>query len=411
MAVTAVGADHAGQGRPTEMPAGAATGAPTRRGRLRIAAAARGVPLATVLTAVAVVALTYLAGKLIYRLRDVILLMMVAGFVALILNPLVLYLQRRWIRRRGWAVAVVTIWAALVFTGLVLAFGYPLVHGLAHLSQRLPAYVRDAQHGHGPIGHLVRRLHLAAWAQRNAPKLRSLGASLAKPALTVGKGAASLVVTLGTIAVLVLMRPERARRYARVAHEINLSVTGYMVGNLLTSVIAGVVVFFTLLVLGIPFPLLWAIWVALVDFLPMVGGALAGIPTVLFALGHSLTAGIVTAAVFIAYQQIENHVLNPVIMSRTVNVNPLLVLVSVLVGTSVGSWLGGFFGSFVAALLSIPAAGALQVLVRELWQATAAGGPPGGEPAAAGNEPASTTRRRLGGHRREADEDGLKPSL
>jgi predicted PurR-regulated permease PerM len=95
----------------------------------------------------------------------------------------------------------------------------------------------------------------------------------------------------------------------------------------------------------------------------------------------SLTAGIVTAAVFIAYQQIENHVLNPVVMSRTVNVNPLLVLVSVLVGTSIGSWVGGFFGSFVAALISIPAAGALQVLVRELWQATAPEGPPDGEPA------------------------------
>src|SRR6266568_2328869 len=90
MAVTAVGADHAGQGRPAEMPAGAATGAPTRRGRLRVAAAARGVPLATVLTAVAVVALVYLAGKLIYRLRDVVLMMMVAGFIALILNPLLL---------------------------------------------------------------------------------------------------------------------------------------------------------------------------------------------------------------------------------------------------------------------------------------------------------------------------------
>jgi predicted PurR-regulated permease PerM len=96
-----------------------------------------------------------------------------------------------------------------------------------------------------------------------------------------------------------------------------------MVGNLVTSVIAGVVVFVTLTALGIPFPLLWALWVALVDFLPMVGGALAAIPTVLFALGHSLTAGIVTAAVFIAYQQVENHMLNPVVMSRTVKVNPL----------------------------------------------------------------------------------------
>jgi hypothetical protein len=89
------------------------------------------------------------------------------------------------------------------------------------------------------------------------------------------------------------------------------------------------------------FPLLWALWVALVDFLPMVGGALAGIPTVLFALGHSVTAGIVTAAAFIAYQQIENHVLNSVVMSRTVRVNPLLVLLSLLIGTSIGDWIRG----------------------------------------------------------------------
>jgi predicted PurR-regulated permease PerM len=113
-----------------------------------------------------------------------------------------------------------------------------------------------------------------------------------------------------------------------------------------------------------------------VDFLPMIGGALVGIPTVLFALGHSITAGIVTAAAFIAYQQIENHVLNPVVMSRTANVNPLLVLLSLLVGTSIGDWVGGFLGSFVAALLSIPAAGALQVITRELWQTSASPAPP-----------------------------------
>ena len=105
-----------------------------------------------------------------------------------------------------------------------------------------------------------------------------------------------------------------------------------MLGNFLTSVIAGVVVFVTLLVMGVPFPFLWALWVALVDFLPMIGGALAGIPTVLFAAAHSLTAGIVTLVVFLIYTQIENHVLNPVVMSRTVRVNPLLVLVSILVG-------------------------------------------------------------------------------
>jgi AI-2E family transporter len=126
-----------------------------------------------------------------------------------------------------------------------------------------------------------------------------------------------------------------------------------LIVNLLTSLIAGLVVFVTLTLLGVPFPLLWALWVALVDFLPMIGGALAGIPTVVFALGHSLTAGIVTAAAFLIYQQIENHVLNPVIMSRTANVNPLLVLLSLLVGTSIGDWVGGFFGSFVGALLLV----------------------------------------------------------
>jgi predicted PurR-regulated permease PerM len=139
----------------------------------------------------------------------------------------------------------------------------------------------------------------------------------------------------------------------------------------------------TLTVLGVPFPLLWALWVALVDFLPMIGGALAGIPTVLIALSHSLTAGIVIAVAFVACQQIENHVLNPVIMSRTVNVNPLLVLLAILVGTSIGDWLGGFFGAFVAALISIPVAGALQVIAKELWLVTAGQEPPDDAPQAA----------------------------
>jgi predicted PurR-regulated permease PerM len=151
-----------------------------------------------------------------------------------------------------------------------------------------------------------------------------------------------------------------------------------MSGDLLTSLIAGTVVFVTLLVLGVPFPLLWGLWVALVDFLPMIGGALAGIPTVLFALiAQGLTAGIVTAVVFAVYTQIENHVLNPVVMSKTVRINPLLVFIAVLVGASLGTLIGGIFGGFVAALLAIPTAGALQVLVKEVWQATArTSGPP-----------------------------------
>jgi predicted PurR-regulated permease PerM len=411
----------AGPGRPAQVPGEAATAAQVRRARLRAAVSARGIPLATILVAVAVVVLTYLAGKLAYRLRDVILMVVVAGFLALILNPLVVGLQRRRILRRGPAVAVVTIWTVLVFAGLVAAFGYPLVHGLTHFSQRLPSYVQAAEHGHGWIGHVVRRFHLQAWVTRNAPKLQGLGATLARPALNVGKGAVSMLATLGTIFALLvlfllegpkmgrwlldLMPPERAAYCRRVAGEISQSVTGYAFGNLLTSLIAGLVVFVTLTVLGVPFPLLWAVWVALVDFLPMIGGALAGIPTVLFALGHSLTAGIVTAAAFIVYQQIENHVLNPVVMSRTVKINPLLVLLSILVGTSIGDWVGGFFGSFVAALLSIPVAGALQVIAHELWQITGQPGPPDGE-RAAGPEPGVDGQQTSGTHREPAMASG-----
>jgi predicted PurR-regulated permease PerM len=92
---------------------------------------------------------------------------------------------------------------------------------------------------------------------------------------------------------------------------------------------------------------------------------------VLFAFGQGLTAGIATAVVFLAYTQIENHILNPVIMAKTVKISPLLVLIAVLVGASLGSLVGGLFGGFVAALLAIPLAGAMQVLVREAWKASA----------------------------------------
>jgi predicted PurR-regulated permease PerM len=365
---------------------GPAAPRPSRYERLRAAAAARGIPLPAILTFCAVVVAVYLTGKIAYRMLDILLMTAVSLFLAVILNPLVSHAQRR-VRRRGWAVTVVVLWASAVFVGLTALFGYPLLNGVTHLARELPSYTRDAADGHGAVGLLVRRLHLQQWVTHNAPKLQSVGASLARPALSIGKGAASLVGTLLTIfaiTTLVLLEgpklhagllsslpPERAQRWARVAREINSSMTGYVLGNLTTSLIAGVVIFADLAALGLPFPLLWALWVAIVDFLPMIGGALAGIPTVLFALAHSLTAGIITAAVFFAYQQLENHVLNPLIMSRTVNVSPLLVLMSVLLGTSLGDWAGGVFGGFVAALISIPCAAALQVIVKEIWRNTA----------------------------------------
>ena len=372
--------------------------------RLWQAADRRGVPLRTIVVACVVVAFFYLSGKLIYRLRDVVLLVLVAGFVALLLNPLVLLLQRYVVRRRGFAVTLVTVAALLVFLGLAAAFGYPLVGAIQHLANKLPSYVQSAQSGKGWIGHLVQRYHVQQWVTQNAPKLVTFGQDLSKPALAFGKGAFSLLIELTTIFILVLLlllegprlrrgvlsllSPAHASQASSLSSEVNRAVTGYMLGNFLTSIICGLVVFVTLLILGVPFPFLWALWVALVDFLPMIGGALAGIPTVLFAWAASgLTAGIVTLIVFLVYTQFENHVLNPVVMSKTVRISPLLVLIAVLVGASIGSWVGGLFGGFVAALLAIPAAGALQVIVRELWRLSGQSAPEGADGQASGDQP------------------------
>jgi predicted PurR-regulated permease PerM len=358
-----------------------------RLGRLWAAAEVRKVPLRTIIAAIVAVAFFFLAGKLIYRLRDVLLLLLVAGFLALILNPVVGVIERYVVRRRGLAVTTVGVLLVLVFLGLSVAFGYPLVNAITHLADNLPTYVSNAEQGKGWIGKLVQHYHVQQWVQQNASKLVTYAQGISQPALAVGKGALSLVVELVTIFILVLLlllegprlrrgllsllSPRQAEEAQAIASEVNRSVVGYMLGNFLTSVICGLVVLVDLVALGVPFPFLWALWVALVDFLPMIGGALAGIPVVVFAAFQSLTAGIVTLVVFLVYTQIENHVLNPVIMSKTVRISPLLVLISVLVGASIGSWIGGLFGGFVAALLAIPAAGAFQVIVREAWRLTA----------------------------------------
>lgn len=360
-----------------------------RISRLWKGADRKGIPLRTIVAAVLVIAFFYLSGKLVYRLRDVLLLIVVAGFVAVLLNPIVQFVQRYLVRRRGFAVGIVTLLALLVFFALAYTFGSPLVSGITNLANKLPSYVASAQTGRGWIGHLATKYHVQHWVSQNAPKLATYAQDLTKPVLSIGSAAASLLIQLLTIFILVLLlmlegprlrrgflgllSPSQADEVSTVSSEVNRAVVGYMLGNFLTSIICGVVVYVTLLVMGVPYPVLWALWVGLVDFLPMIGGALAGIPTVLFALVHSLTAGIVTLIVFLVYTQIENHILNPVIMSKTVRISPLLVLLSVLIGASIGSWIGGLFGGFVAALLAIPAAGAFQVIVREAWRLT---GPP-----------------------------------
>jgi predicted PurR-regulated permease PerM len=359
----------------------------TRRERLFDRAEAKRVPLRAILTIDGVILGTIVAVMIVLKLRETILLVVVAGFLALILNPPVVLLQRRARMRRGYAVAIVTVAGLGVFAGIAFLFGVPLVTALTNFISKLPSYVQKAEQGKGWIGHELKRLHLQSWLQKNEPKLTQYAQNLSGPALRFGKATFAAVLDVVIIFVLVilllleapkirvglmaLLPAERALRLSRVSGEVSRSITGYMLGDFITSVIAGVIVFITLTILGVPYALLLGLWVALVDFLPMIGGALAGIPTAIIAgLTRGLVALIVTVIVFVVYQEIENHVLNPIIMSRTVRLNPLLVLVAVLIGANLGGLLGGFFGGFVAVLFAIPVAGAIQVIVREVWTST-----------------------------------------
>jgi len=394
------GSTAAGTGAPGRE-AGRATSRPDDQWRTRVVAAARrrGIPItsivATVLVVVAVVDLNALAILLVWVLRRVILFAVVAGFVAVLLAPPVRLLERRGLSR-GVASVLVFLAGVAMFGGLVYLFSAPLVSGVTRLTRELPDLVKQAEHGRGSVGHLVATLHLQQWVSKNAPKLAADITKSLKPAqaLSVGAAAVSTVVALTTIAVLSfftlleaprlsrgllgLMQPARAARVSRVAREVSRSVSGYMFGNICTSLVAGVVVLVALVALGVPFPLLLGAWVALVDLLPLVGGLLAGVPVVLIALLHSPVAGLVTLVVFLVYQQVENHVLNPIIMGRTVRLSPLWVLVAVLVGATLGGRVGSGLGTFVGALVGIPAGGAIQVVVRELRR-----GPDPVEPAGA----------------------------
>jgi predicted PurR-regulated permease PerM len=358
----------------------------TRRARLFERAQVNDVPLKTILVTIFAVVVVYFAGKLLYRLRELMLLLLVGGFIALILNPIVNRLERGRLRRRGVAVLVVATGTFIAFCLLALAFGYPLVNAFTHFADNLPTYVKNAEHGKGWIGHLIKKYHVTKWVNQNSAKLVSFAKSLSKPALALGKGAISVLAALITLfafvillllegpkirnIILISLSPARAAYAQEMGALISKAALGYVVGNLIMSLIAGVVVFITLWIMHVPFALLFALWVVLVDFLPQVGGALAGIPTVLFAFIQSASAGVVTTIVFVVYTLIQNHALYPVVMSRAIKLNPLVVFLSILVGAVLGDWVGGSFGGLVGVILAIPLAAALHVIVSQWWESS-----------------------------------------
>ncbi len=153
--------------------------------------------------------------------------------------------------------------------------------------------------------------------------------------------------------------PERRRESVkRVALDAGHAISGYMVGNLLISLIAGTTAFVCLLVLGVPAPFVLAMWVAFVDLVPLVGAILGAVVAVGASFLHSTTAGVITVVFFILYQQLENSVIYPAIMARRVKVNPLVVLLSFLLGVTMFGWIG--------AILAVPVSGAILVAVKSI---------------------------------------------
>jgi predicted PurR-regulated permease PerM len=332
------------------------------------------VPWLTIWTAIGVVLGAAAAIELVIALKPVIEVLVIASFLAVALSPAVSLLVRMRIRR-GLATAIVFLIGMAGFGGLGYLFIHPLYSQAIRFADDLPNTLARVQAGKGRIGSIIARYHLQKDAATYIPKIRDYLSHLGGPALsaarTVLSGLGGLVL-LGVMTFLMLLEgpslvkgvlrvlsPPHARRVRRILDDVAKSVTGYVIGNFATSVIAGVICGTALFLLGVPFAVVFGVWVALVDFIPLVGGLLAGVPTVAFAFLHSPTAGIVTLIVFLVYQQVENHLLNPLIMSRTVKLNPLWVLLSVLAGAELAG--------FVGALLAIPAAGTIHVVARDIW--------------------------------------------
>jgi predicted PurR-regulated permease PerM len=144
-----------------------------------------------------------------------------------------------------------------------------------------------------------------------------------------------------------------------VSHDCAKTVTGYITGNLLISVICGLLTWVVLALTGVPFAGLIALFVGLADLIPLVGATLGAVVGIVAAFTQSITAGIIVVIFFVVYQQLENHLLQPLIFARTVQLNPLTVLLAILIGVELAGILG--------ALLAIPVAGIIQIVARDIW--------------------------------------------
>jgi len=318
---------------------------------------------------------TFVGFLVVRELARIIAWLIVASFLAILATPVVNFLEHRAKFRRGLATLTVFLLGILLIAGMLFTFVRPLVSQASTFADALPEFVQDAQEGRGRVGAIVERYNVEGFIEDNQDRfreaLRDLGANslslLSSVANTVFAGLtilvlAFLITTEGpnlTSSALSLVAPGRRHRIRKVAADCSKACTGYMAGAVLICTIAGSTTFLFLTIMGVPFSGVLGLWVGFAALIPLIGATLGAIPTVLVAFLHSTPAGIGAIIFYVAYQQVENYLLQPTIMSRTVNLNPLAVLTAVLVGVELFGLLG--------ALLAIPVAGTLQVISRDLW--------------------------------------------
>jgi predicted PurR-regulated permease PerM len=306
--------------------------------------------------------------------RQTITWVLVALFLALALNPAVSLLQLRGVRHRASAAAIIYVLALLVVGLLAALLVPPLVDQVRGLASAAPGYVQDLTAGRGPLGFLERNYQIVEKVQQATRGKGGGAASLlggAGTVLSLTKAFVTGVVGFVTIAFLTffmliegptwseriigLSRPDSRPRWRWVGQQISHTVSGYVTGNLLISVVAGASSALVLFIAGVPFALALGLVVAVLDLVPLAGATIAGIILLIVAFLTSVQAGIIVGVFFLLYQQVENHVLQPLVYGRTVQLSPLVVLVAILIGSEVAGVLG--------ALGAIPIAGSLQILL------------------------------------------------
>jgi len=321
-----------------------------------------------------IVILVAVTLEVIWIARHVLAWVVVALFLALALDPMVGWIQRRGKLGRGPAIGVTYLVILIAIAAVGASFIPKLIDEVNGFVQALPNYVEDLTHGRGRLGFLETKYQVVEKVQdavNNGGAKKLLGLSGA--ALSVTKSVITLIAATVTIVFLTFFMllegrdwvervyslfPEQSRpRWRRVGHDIYRTVGGYVTGNILISVIAGATMTVVLLIMGVPYAVALGLLVAFLDLIPLAGATVAGIIVTIVAFLHTVPAGIVVLIFVIVYQQVENHFLQPVIYGRTVQLSPLAVLVSVLVGAELAGILG--------ALAAIPVAGAIQVIVRD----------------------------------------------